>query len=142
MSDCVLWDGSITNSGYGAASYRGKRVDAHRRAYLIAHGEIPKGLSVLHTCDVKLCINPEHLWLGTQLDNMNDMTEKGRRYMKGPGNSYPGELNPNVKLTDIQCQEIKEIYKQGNISQQLLARKYGVSQGAISYILRKRLSLT
>jgi HNH endonuclease len=79
MSSCILWKGAVGTSGYGVY-YAGERKNAyaHRRAYEQSKGAIPKGLFVCHTCDIKLCVNPEHLWLGTNLDNIKDMQSKGR----------------------------------------------------------------
>lgn len=71
--DCIIWDGYVDpGCGYG----RKGRVYAHRAAYEAAHGRIPAGLNVLHTCDCKTCTNPNHLYVGTQLDNMRDYRER------------------------------------------------------------------
>jgi len=78
MSGCWLWDGAITGGGYGEMRYLDRRQDAHRVAWMIHRGEIPDGLYVLHRCDVKLCVNPDHLFLGTQKQNIHDMMRKGR----------------------------------------------------------------
>jgi HNH endonuclease len=79
--DCILHDGWISGNGYGLVRVgaKGRRL-AHRVAYEQARGPIPKGMIVMHTCDVRACINPEHLILGTQQDNMVDMVTKGRSY--------------------------------------------------------------
>jgi hypothetical protein len=83
--ECWLWLGSVKNSGYGMA-YTGMKAGraiyrtAHRVAYELAHGVIPHGMQVMHTCDVKLCVNPDHLSLGTHADNMRDMASKGRQW--------------------------------------------------------------
>lgn len=89
-SDCWLWLGSIKNSGYGMA-YVGMREDgrqeyrtAHRVAYELSHGPIPSGMHVLHSCDVKRCVRPEHLRLGTQTENMRDMAAKRRQWKQRP----------------------------------------------------------
>src|SRR5437660_11986596 len=103
---CWIWQRSIRSSGYWACQFRGRADNAHRVAYILAFGEVPPGLSVLHTCDVKLCVKPWHLWAGTQYENMEDMTEKGRRCMDGPGVRFIGEANPMSKLTDHQREDI------------------------------------
>lgn len=66
-------------TGYGAFKYKGKTVDSHRVSFLFYNGEIPDGLLVSHTCDNRLCVNPNHLFLGTHKDNYDDMVNKGRR---------------------------------------------------------------
>ena len=77
---CLLYTGYIQNTGYGRITYEGRREGAHRVAYALKHGPIPAGMSVCHTCDVRLCVNPDHLFLGTQTDNMKDMFRKGRNF--------------------------------------------------------------
>lgn len=73
---CWIWSGLLTNTGYGRYGKGGRR--AHRIAYEIAFGSVPDGMCVLHKCDVPSCVRPDHLFLGTQADNMRDMARKGR----------------------------------------------------------------
>lgn len=80
--DCWEWQGKLNDCGYGLKRYMGKLMNAHRAAYLHAVGEIPDGMCVCHSCDNTKCMNPDHLWLGTHQDNMDDMWEKGRGYTK------------------------------------------------------------
>lgn len=75
---CLEWTGSTNARGYGQIKIDGKPIKTHRLAWELANDEIPDGLHVLHHCDVPLCCNPEHLFLGTQADNMADMAAKGR----------------------------------------------------------------
>jgi hypothetical protein len=77
-SGCHEWTGRINSSGYGIIYFNKKQQAAHRVAWQIANGEIPKGMLVCHTCDNPPCVNVNHLWLGTHQDNMDDMTVKGR----------------------------------------------------------------
>jgi hypothetical protein len=82
--DCVIWTGAvIQNSGYGQFRDGNRRFLAHRWAYEQKHGEIPRGMLVCHTCDTRLCVNENHLFLGTYKDNYDDMIRKGRQGVCG-----------------------------------------------------------
>ena len=85
-SDCWLWKGTLNRrTHYGKFWLNGRTVSAHRAAYELAIGPVPSGLLVLHHCDVRACVRPDHLFLGTQRDNMQDMSAKGRgRNQKAP----------------------------------------------------------
>lgn len=78
---CWFWTGAQQAKGYGLINRgegRGKNVLAHRLSWVLAYGPIPEGMSVLHTCDNRSCVRPDHLWLGTPLDNTRDMMRKRR----------------------------------------------------------------
>lgn len=80
-NDCWLWKAGGRVGPYGGLMMPNKRpIGAHKMAWLLTHGPIPDGLSVRHTCDIPLCCNPKHLFLGTHTDNMRDMTAKGRNH--------------------------------------------------------------
>jgi hypothetical protein len=77
-SGCWLWEGAVTNDGYGMICRNGTTLRVHRLAWEEVNGPIPDGLNVCHTCDVPACCNPAHLFVGTQQDNVSDMRAKGR----------------------------------------------------------------
>src|SRR5258708_7787002 len=84
-NDCWLWCAGKTHDGYGRFNYRNKNnkskhIMAHRFMWELINGAIPEGLLVLHSCDNPSCVNPKHLFLGTHVDNMQDMVSKGRAY--------------------------------------------------------------
>jgi hypothetical protein len=118
---CWPWTGQITNKGYGTI-YKGRPIGTHRIAWELANGHIEGGLYVLHKCDNRACCNPKHLFLGTHLDNMRDMSNKGRSH--------------KTKLTKIQAVEILERYKTGKITQGQLSREYGVHKCTIQDLVR------
>jgi hypothetical protein len=101
----------------------------HRISWVLVHGPVPEGSDVLHRCDTRRCVNPEHLFLGTHEDNMKDMVSKGR-YLTGSN-------NPVSKLTEEQVLEIRRLYKTGGWSQPKLAVRYGVHQTTIGFIVRR-----
>lgn len=70
--------GKVSKGGYGAIGYRGRNLGVHRVMWMLHNGPQPKGMHVCHTCDVRHCVNPAHLWLGTNRENITDMTRKGR----------------------------------------------------------------
>jgi hypothetical protein len=80
FSGCWLWTGGINTWGYGVLHRRGahESISAHRAAWELHRGPIPNGLFVLHKCDTRMCVNPDHLFLGTQRDNIHDCMAKGR----------------------------------------------------------------
>lgn len=129
---CIRWkEGHAHKGGYGMFFYRGSMKVAHRYAWELANGPIPAGKQVNHKCDVRNCVNPEHLYLGTQMDNMRDMCERGRN--RKP--SRYGERNNAAKLTEERVKEIRAIGRAR--PQREVARSYGVSQMIISKILRR-----
>lgn len=134
---CWLWQGFIFPRGYGSFRYRRNGSNrAHRFAYEHFVGPIPKGLFVLHRCDVRHCVNPDHLFLGTQKDNIADMLAKGRgpeRVRQG-FTLYQGADHPSAKLNDDAVREIRRLLSEGQTIAGL-ARKYGVSTPVIRSIM-------
>jgi hypothetical protein len=143
MTPCVEWVGWKDRDGYGRTSgWQG----AHRRAWIKAHGEIPPGMAVCHSCDNPSCINVEHLWLGTIRENNHDRAVKGRSAR--PNNPSRGERNGRALLTREQVRAIRELHeaegrklhgrpRQG-ITRKEMALRFGVSIPAIDAILSGR----
>ena len=139
---CWLWKRGTFTFGYGAFQFGGKLCHAHRLAYFFVHGQIPKGKMVLHRCDVPACVNPKHLYLGTQVDNVKDRVERGRsaRGNKIWSRSHPervlrGEASPNARLTANEVTCIKSLYQAGGISHRQLAKMFGMHKSQITRIL-------
>lgn len=117
---CWEWVGSLGSGGYGMISRGNKCCRAHRVSYEAYKGAIPKGMVVRHTCDNPSCINPDHLILGTQRDNVADREARGRRDVKG-------EQIGTSKLTEKEVLEIKSSLE----SVSVLADRYGVDKSNI-----------
>lgn len=132
-SGCCLWTGSKDNGGYGTIHYEGKVRKAHRVSLAAVHGDIPKGMCILHKCDNPACVNPDHLFLGTQVDNIRDMVSKGRQRSGGEGRF--GHEHPASRLTKPQADEIRAEYANG-LSQHAIARRFHVSVMTISRLIR------
>lgn len=133
-SGCWLWTGAVGSHGYGqiqagARSRSGHRTPTltHRLSWEIANGPIQKGLFVLHRCDTRRCVNPEHLFLGTNADNMRDMNEKGRDY-RGP--TVTGAMGRSFKLKPPSVLEIRRRISAGE-TQRSIAHNFGVSQSMV-----------
>lgn len=111
-SGCWEWSGAIGSHGYGNFAIGSERSSrkteyAHRAAWLIIHGPIPDGMVVCHRCDNKRCVNPEHLFIGTQHENVRDCIIKGRaNYRSGPNPKIQGVRHPNARLSEEQVKAI------------------------------------
>lgn len=144
-ADCWLWIASVDSGGYGHFGIGNRLLKSHRVAYMMQYGVIPEGLKALHHCDNRRCCNPDHLFLGTQQENIADMVSKGRqRGAPGDRNAsrlYPerrprGESHSAAKLTAVQVDEIRRRYSAGGCSHYQLAREYGVARSLIYAILK------
>jgi hypothetical protein len=122
--------GGTSLSGYGYVQRNMRRYLAHRIAFELTFGPIPDGLFVCHHCDNPPCVNPAHLFVGTQAENMADMAAKGRHRSRGGQN---GERHPQAKLTDAQVDTIRVLLT-GPESTRQIAERYGVSRSLISKI--------
>lgn len=127
-NDCWEWNGYLFETGYGKVSIKRlhkNALKAHRVSYMMHCGPIPKGMKICHKCDNRKCVNPAHLFLGTQQDNVKDMIAKGRNA------NTKGSANGNSKLTES---DIKEIVK-------LLSIKNNKEIGAIYKVTHSTISL-
>ena len=128
---CWEWTGGRYPRGYGFFSVNGRGHAAHRVAWELARGPIPDGVLVCHACDNPACVRPDHLFLGTQSDNMRDMAAKGRH-------PYPrGEHHNQARLSNADVAEIRRLYAAGGVSQAALAERFGVCQSHVSRIVRR-----
>jgi len=128
-SGCWLWTGATggIGEGYGKIWVNGGLSSAHRISYELHIGPIPDGLCCLHKCDVSFCVNPSHLFLGTNADNSMDMSKKGRCA------DTRGELNGSAKLTDAEVISIRSDQR----SERVIARDYEISSRSIGGIKRR-----
>lgn len=127
---CWIFTGCDNGYGYGLLQVGSKALKAHRLAYESTNGPIPDGLMVCHTCDVRRCCRPSHLFVGTSLDNMSDCISKGRAV-------YPkGEEHGCVKLTEIQVTYIRQHPSRGLTA---LAKEYGVTYQLLKKIRQRKL---
>lgn len=127
-SGCWLWGGYKNMAGYGSLKVDGKMTRAHRYSWELHNGPIPDGMHVLHRCDNPPCVNPDHLWLGTDADNAADRAAKGR------SNPPKGDAHWNAKLTEPDMYAIRadtRILRE-------IATDYGVTPSTISFIKHRK----
>ncbi len=127
---CHIWLAGRTPKGYGHFWMNGKTLMAHRVAYALVHPKMDGSKFVLHRCDNPSCVNPNHLFLGTANDNIQDMVSKGRQ--------PKGSLTKKSKLTEVSALQIYQLYHRYKRTQLQLAAKYAVTQAAIWYVVHDR----
>ncbi len=139
--DCWLWTGTILWTGYGHMHFSPghQRMMAHRFSWIVHHGPIPDGLSCLHRCDVRNCVNPDHLFLGDHAANMQDMVRKGRGgvgliMQSCPEKRARGTRIDRAKLDDEKVLEIRRRFADGE-EMRSIARVYGVSGHCIGSVV-------
>lgn len=131
LGNCWEWIAGYRND-YGSFSHNQTMKAAHRFIWEITNGEIPDGLCVLHSCDNRKCVRPDHLFLGTRQDNMDDMKLKNRE-------RHPvGEDHPSHKLTTKQIIEIRQRHKSG-LSYRALGREYNINKKHVKDIVTREI---
>lgn len=133
---CWEYPGASVKGGYRSVKVHQRRVLAHRFAWENMNGPVPGGLIVMHTCDNPPCVRPDHLRLGTQLDNIGDMVAKGRN--RTGGAKTAGSANGQAKLTPDQVRAIRSAYLPRVRSLSMLAREFGVSVSSVHEIVSGR----
>ena len=149
LGPCWLWTAYTNRDGYGGFQ-RGRRgagyVLAHRLSWELHNGPIPAGLHALHACDVRNCVRPSHLFLGTDLDNQRDCIEKGRKVVASgeqsgrhthPERTARGEANGRSALTELAVRTIRACHEAGFAAPRL-AQIFGVSRPHIHNIVRRK----
>lgn len=133
-SGCWEWNGCILRSGYGQFSITpSEKWRAHRLAWTLSVGPVPPGMFVLHTCDNRKCVNPNHLFLGNHEDNMNDKVSKGRQARGAAVNARKGQFSGKAKLLDSEVEEIRRARASGE-KVCSIALRYGVAACSVSQI--------
>src|SRR6266702_402450 len=112
--NCWKWVGSLSASGYGRIKDKGKLLRSHRVSWEIHNGPIPDGFFVCHSCDIRSCVRPDHLFLGTHQENMDDM--KSKRRMKIPEQNRSGAASSRAKLTQEQVDKIRNRHYKEQLS--------------------------
>lgn len=132
-SGCHIWMGALNGNGYGTTRWEGrKHVRVHRLAWEAVNGPIPDSLGLMHSCDVRCCVNPNHLTPGTQAENLKDMFAKQR----GKIPSVRGERQGASKLTAHDVREIRRLA--GSKSQPEIAAMFGIDRSNVSIIVLRK----
>jgi CENP-B N-terminal DNA-binding domain. len=144
QTPCWVWTAYTNRNGYGKFRLSGRIEQAHRLAWEIANGTIPEGMDALHRCDNPPCVRDEHLFLGTNADNVADRDAKGRQARgdrhgtrQHPESRPRGERAINAKLTEAKVRSIFRLSAEGH-SQRELARDFGVSKSNVRDVLARK----
>lgn len=128
LGPCWVWTADTAPNGYGRIKVNGQSVNAHRVGWALQFGEPGVGLYVLHRCDNRLCVRGEHLFLGTQKDNVHDCAAKGRRV------NPTGERHGRSKLSNADASKVRSLVSRG-LPQSEVARRFGVTPSCVSRIV-------
>lgn len=137
--ECWEWQAS-TKAGYGRIKIKGHHILAHRISWTIFFGEISDGMFVCHHCDNRLCVNPNHLFLGTQSDNMKDAYDKGRCLIpkNTPGQFKSGEDHSRSKLTQAEVDEIRRLRSDEGLTLRVIANMFNVDHSLVWQITKNK----
>ncbi|NGX57222.1 MAG: hypothetical protein K940chlam3_00107 [Chlamydiae bacterium] len=124
---CWLWKGVKNRKGYGQFGIDSKMLSCHRVSWKLYRGELPAGVHVLHKCDVRNCVNPDHLFLGTNKDNVIDSVHKGRRSQ--------GIQHFRAKLNPDKVRTIRKMFRSDKFLKIKIARHFEVAVGTIKAVL-------
>jgi hypothetical protein len=124
---CNEWQGKLDEHGYGRVNASNTNARAHRVAWKLIYGAIPKNMCVLHSCDNRKCVNVHHLFLGTQDDNIADMLAKGR--------NSKGEIHGKAKLSELDAKAVKGLFSLG-VSKSDICATYDICRSHVSKIIR------
>ena len=130
---CWLWTAAKHRKGYGWFRVHKEPMMAHRVAYILANGPIPLGLHVLHSCDTPACVNPEHLFLGTNQENVDDKVRKNRQYKP----NHKGSRHTQATVDEAVVLQIRQDHATGNYQHKDLAKKYGTTTSIVGKIVRR-----
>jgi len=141
-NECWLWTGGLASDGYGRVWDGKKNTTAHRYAYELTYGPIAPGMCACHHCDVRLCANPAHIFIGTRKDNVQDAVWKGRM---ATGDKHGSHTHPeavargsnvwSTRLNEDIVRGIRIMHRKG-VSVSAMARRYHVSHSAIGDVVR------
>ena len=132
MNDCIEWQGYKSRQGYGRTTHNGESWRIHRLVWTKAYGEIPAGMSICHSCDNPACVNIQHLWLGSDADNVHDRDRKGRQY------TPRGSSNGSSVLNETKVLEIRRMRTETALSCPKLAQVFGVNKTTIQRIINRK----
>jgi hypothetical protein len=140
QGDCIIYKNAKDRDGYGNFKFNGVQTRTHRFSYRVNYGDIPKGMCVCHSCDNPSCMNPKHLWLGTNRENMQDRDRKERHKTADPRyTKHIGEKNGSAKLKEVDVLYIRKVTEKQKESIKELSEKFKVSTVLIRNIIKRKI---